>query len=152
MSDTTTSGLADRIERLEDERAIVRTLSAYGTALDYGDRALFLDCFVEEAVYIVTMRLTPDNGFTYEGHAALGDYFDGHTHAPAAFHKHVTVNPVVDCTGGAATATSYFLRVDAAPASGPATVLASGRYLDRLIRGSDGRWRISSRRCEVENL
>ena len=40
-----------------------------------------------------------------------------------------------------AEAQSYFLRVDA-PASGPAVVLASGRYLDRLQRGVDGRWRI----------
>jgi hypothetical protein len=31
-------------------------------------------------------------------------------------------------------------------------VLAAGRYIDRFERGADGRWRIRSRRCEVENL
>jgi hypothetical protein len=46
---------------------------------------------------------------------------------------------------------SYFLRVDS-PAAGPAVVLAAGRYIDRFQRSDDGRWRIQSRRCEVENL
>ena len=152
MSEPSTSELADRVARLEDERAVVATLYAYGTALDYGDRNLFLDCFTSDADYMVDMRLAPDSGFEYHGREALGTYFDAHTHAPAAYHKHVTANPVVVCDGTTATATSYFLRVDAAPASGPAIVLASGRYTDNLARGPDGRWRIRSRRCEVENI
>jgi ketosteroid isomerase-like protein len=144
--------LAGRVARLEDERAIAATLYAYGTAIDYGDRSQFLDCFTADADYVVTMRLNADGGFRFHGHDELGAYFDGHTHAPAAFHKHVTVNPAVSCDGDTATATSYFLRVDAAPASGPAVVLASGRYVDDLVRAPGGRWRIRSRRCEVENL
>jgi hypothetical protein len=54
--------------------------------------------------------------------------------------------------GDTAEATSYFLRVDAGAESAPAVVVASGRYLDQLARDTDGRWRIRSRRCEVENL
>jgi hypothetical protein len=146
--------LVERLARLEDERAIVATLYAYGEALDYGDRRLFLDCFTPDADYFVEMRLGHEGSFSYHGHDELTVYFDGHTHAPAAYHKHVTVNPVISCdrNTATATATSYFLRVDSAPASGPAVVLASGRYVDDLIRDPGGRWRIRSRRCEVENL
>jgi hypothetical protein len=152
MSEAHASELAGRVARLEDERAVVATLYAYGEALDYGDRKLFLDCFTPDAEYAVEMRLEQEGSFSYRGHDELTVYFDGHTHAPAAYHKHVTVNPVVVCDGDTATATSYFLRVDAAPESGPAIVLASGRYLDQFVRDPGGRWLITSRRCEVENL
>jgi 3-phenylpropionate/cinnamic acid dioxygenase small subunit len=143
--------LEERLSRLEDERAIMVTLYRYGDALDHGDRDEFLDCFTPDAEYEVRMRLDSSNGFTFEGPEQLGAYFDGHTHAPAAFHKHVTVNPLITIDGSVADARSYFLRVDS-PNAGPAVVLAAGRYVDRLERGEDGRWRIRSRCCEVENL
>jgi ketosteroid isomerase-like protein len=152
MSEPSPAELAERLARLEAERAVVATLYSYGEALDYGDRRLFLDCFTPDADYSVEMRIGPQGNFSYHGHDELTAYFDGHTHAPAAYHKHVTVNPAVRCEGDTATATSYFLRVDSAPESGPAVVLASGRYVDTLTRDPDGRWRIRSRRCEVENL
>jgi 3-phenylpropionate/cinnamic acid dioxygenase small subunit len=143
--------LGARLARLEDERAIAATLYRYGDALDHGDRVEFLDCFTTDADYRVVMRVGSDNGFTHEGHEQLTAYFDSHTHAPAAFHKHVTVNPLVTVDGAAAAVQSYFLRVDSL-GSGPAVVVAAGRYVDRFERGADGRWRIRSRRCEVENL
>lgn len=143
--------LAARLRRLEDEAAIRETLHAYGAALDYGDREQFLGCFTRDAEYVVTMRLTPDGGMTFRGHDELGAYFDGHTHAPGAWHKHVTTNIRATVDGDTATADSYFLRVDAGADPAPATVLASGRYRDTLVRDG-GTWRIRSRRCEVENL
>jgi len=152
MTDAAISELAERLARLEDERAIVTTLYAYGTALDYGDRRLFLDCFTADADYVVEMRIASGDGFGFHGHDELGGYFDGHSHAPAAYHKHVTVNPSIAIDGDAASASSYFLRVDAGSESAPAVVLASGRYIDELVRDQTGRWRIRSRRCEVENL
>jgi ketosteroid isomerase-like protein len=152
MTDTTISALAARLARIEDERAIIATLYAYGTALDYGDRNRFLDCFTADASYVVVMRLQAENGFTFEGHDELRGYFDNHTHAPAAYHKHVTVNPTIVIDGGEASASSYFLRVDSGQESAPAIVFASGRYVDTLTRDAGGRWRIRSRRCEVENM
>jgi len=143
--------LGERLARLEDERAIVTTLYRYGDALDHGDREEFLDCFTLDAEYVVRMRIDPSHDLSYRGHEQLGTYFDGHTHAPAAFHKHVTVNPLIVLHGLAADVQSYFLRVDSLRA-GPAVVVAAGRYIDRLTRGFDGGWRIQSRSCEVENL
>lgn len=143
--------LREELARIRDERGIVATLYRYGDALDHDNRTEFLECFTPDAVYVVSMRIDPAKGFTFEGHDQLGTYFDGHTHAPAAFHKHVTVNPLITVDGATADAQSYFLRVDS-PAEGPAVVLAAGRYIDRFERGDDGHWRIRSRRCEVENL
>jgi 3-phenylpropionate/cinnamic acid dioxygenase small subunit len=151
MSDQATSELLERLARLEDQAAICRTLYEYGSALDYGDRDQFLGCFTRDAEYVVTMRTSGEEAMHFRGHGQLADYFDGHTHAPAAWHKHITTNPDVAVDGDGASATSYFIRVDSGADAGPATVLASGRYRDELVR--DGtRWRISSRRCEVENL
>ena len=81
MPESSPTDVAERLARLEDERAIMATLYAYGTALDYGDRRLFLDCFTPDAEYVVEMRIGSDAGFRCDGHDALGVYFDGHTHA-----------------------------------------------------------------------
>ncbi len=143
--------MAERVGRLEDERAIVATLYRYGAGLDHDNREEFLDCFTADAEYRVSMRFDPSREFGFHGHGELGVYFDGHTHAPAAFHKHVTTNPLVTVDGDTADVQSYFLRVDS-PAAGPAIVLAAGRYIDQFERGDDGGWRIRTRRCEVENL
>jgi ketosteroid isomerase-like protein len=152
VSDLNIDRLVDRLRRLEDDAAVQTTLYAYGAALDYGDRQQFLGCFTPDADYLVTMRIGgAGSGMQFHGHDQLGAYFEGHTHAPAAWHKHITTNPSITIDGDTATASSYFIRVDAEGAAGPATVIASGRYQDTLVR--DGaRWRIRSRRCEVENL
>jgi ketosteroid isomerase-like protein len=151
MSDRTIDDLEARLQRLEDEAAVQATLYAYGAALDYGDRDQFLGCFTSDAAYQVSMRIGGPTGMDFHGHDQLTAYFDGHTHAPAAWHKHVTTNPSVTVHGDTASATSYFIRVDAGDGAGPATVLASGRYQDTLVR-EGGRWRIRTRRCEVENM
>ncbi len=152
MSEPTIETLLERIEHLEAERAIVDTMYAYGTSLDYGDRDRFLACFTPDADYVVDMRSDATAGFTFHGHDELDGYFNGHSHAPDAWHKHVTTNPSVSVEGDRASASSYFVRVDAGAEPGPAMVLASGRYLDEFVRSDDGTWRIRTRRCEVENL
>jgi ketosteroid isomerase-like protein len=152
MPDPTIEELTARLDRLDAERAIVDVLYAYGSAIDYGDRDRFLQCFTADADYVVHMRIVGATVLQFHGHDELAGYFSDHTHAPDAWHKHVTTNPSVTVDGDTADATSYFLRVDAGAESAPAVVVASGRYLDQLTRDADGRWRIRSRRCEVENL
>ena len=151
MSSQTLTELSQRLARLEDEAAIRSTLYAYGTALDYGDRGQFLGCFTSDASYHVDMRVRGSGILEYHGHDELASYFDGHTHAPTAWHKHITTNPAIVVEGDVARAASYFVRVDAEGDAGPATVVASGRYLDRLVR-QEAAWRILERRCQVENL
>jgi 3-phenylpropionate/cinnamic acid dioxygenase small subunit len=143
--------LQAQLQSLLDEKAIIATLYRYGDALDHGDRDRFIDCFTPDAEYVVKPRVDQDMRFSFVGHEQLRGYFDGHTHAPDAFHKHVTVNPLVDIDQSGANVQSYFLRVDS-PGAGPAIVLAAGRYIDRFERDDNGGWRIRSRVCEVENL
>jgi len=151
VPNTSTDALEARLARLEDERAIARTMYEYASAIDYGDRALFLDCFTEDADWRVTKRFDPDKGVHVHGHEELGKFFDWHTHAPDAYHKHITINSLIDCDGDTARATSYTIRVDSLEV-GPAIIYASSRYVDEFVRGADGRWRFRSRTSETENM
>jgi len=76
----TVADLTRRLQALEDERAILRTMYAYGHALDYGDLAGFLDCWSDTAVLHWTGRPPA------QGHEAIAAQFRAHTHAPDADH------------------------------------------------------------------
>ncbi len=150
---TDLDALTERLDRLEAERAIVQTMYAYGRALDYGDRDGFLDCFTDDADYVVDMRLGGPAVLKFHGRDELAGYHEWHTHAPDAWHKHVGTNPSIIIDGDRATAVSYFMRLDSDAETGaPSIVSSSGRYVDEFARGDDGAWRIRSRVCEVENL
>lgn len=133
----------NRLRALEDERAILDTLYAYGHSLDYGVRDEWIDCWTPDAV----LRWPHA---TFEGREAIAGAFDAHSHAPEAFHKHFLVEPRVRIDGDTAVAESYFTRLNDSP-SGP-VVRSFGRYLDVLVRCDDGRWRLSERRLERESL
>jgi ketosteroid isomerase-like protein len=150
---TDLDALSARLDVLEAERAIVQTMYAYGRALDYGDLDGFLECFTEDADYVVDMRLGGPAVLKFHGRDELAGYHEWHTHAPNAWHKHVGTNPAITIDGDTASVVSYFMRLDSDAENGaPSAVSSSGRYLDEFVRGDDGRWRIRSRRCDVENL
>jgi ketosteroid isomerase-like protein len=135
--------LEARLGRLEDERAILQTLYAYGHSIDYGDEALFADCWTEDAVL--------DWPFhdLYEGREAILGAFRRHTHAPDVYHKHFMVEPLIDLRGDEAAARCLYSRLDR-DADGEPYVRSFGRYVDRLVRCPDGRWRLAHRRAENE--
>jgi ketosteroid isomerase-like protein len=133
----------ERLQALEDERAILDRLYAYGHSLDYGIRDAWLDCWADDAVL-----KWPHETFT--GREAIGRAFDGHSHAPDAYHKHFLVEPRVRLNGDEAAAESYFARLNDSP-GGP-VMRSFGRYVDVLIRCADGAWRIRARRLERESL
>jgi ketosteroid isomerase-like protein len=134
--------LEGRLRRLEDEQAVIGTMNRYGHALDYGDTAVFLDCFTAGGVWEA-----PRVG-RFEGQERLAHFFAWHTHAPAKYHKHLLVEPKVSLSGDVATVVSYWVRLDT-QADGP-FVASFGRYLDRLERCADGVWRFSERIIEAE--
>lgn len=138
------SDLESRVRRLEDERAILDVLHAYGHSLDYGDRDLWLGCWAEDAQLIWPHA-------TMTGHGEIGGAFDDHSHAPERWHKHFMVEPRIAVDGDTATVDSYFTRIDAGPDGAP-FVRSMGRYRDRLRRCADGRWRFTERICEREGL
>ena len=132
----------ERLQRLEDEEAILATLYAYGHDLDYGREAEWLDCWTDDAV------LDWPGRDLIVGQAALRAAFRGHTHAPALYHKHVVVEPRIRIEGDRATVVSMYARLDRYRA-GP-QIRAFGRYRDVLVRCADGRWRFKERYPDVE--
>lgn len=135
--------IVTRLRVLEDEREITRTMYRYAHAQYNGNKAVFLDCFAEDAV-IVRSR----HGREVVGKAEIDAYFDTITHAPEAYHKHVLVEPLVEVDGDTATASSDFLYVQ----DGKAGPLIShfGHYADKLARGADGSWRFTRRELQTE--
>ena len=137
------NSLEERIQRIEDERAIQQTMYRYGSAIDYGSEDDWMNCWAEDAVLHWSKPPT-------RGHEQLRAAFHAHTHAPKVFHKHFVVNAQISVTGDTATGESLFARLDSYP-DGP-QVLAIGRYLDTFVRCEDGCWRFSERIAEVESM
>src|SRR5438270_11482453 len=148
----TTAALAARLQVLEDERAILQTLHQYGHAMDYGPDADCVDCFTPDGVWDVRMRRS-GAGFQLGGHVEIEASLAGQTQvrAPALFAKHIVVDPRITIAGDEATVQSYFIRIEPKD-DGPTQIVASGRYLDRLVRGADGRWRFTERIAEIDDM
>ena len=145
--------LSERLQALEDERAILQTLYRYGHSMDYGPDADFVDCFTPEGVWDIRMRKSPAGSFQCRGHDEITASLAGQTavRAPAIYVKHLVMDPHIDVTGDQASVQSYFLRVEPRD-DGPSQIVASGQYLDRMVRCDDGRWRFTERVAEIDDM
>ncbi|HEY4333944.1 MAG TPA: nuclear transport factor 2 family protein [Ilumatobacteraceae bacterium] len=163
---------AARLAAVEDERAICDTLYRYCHSLDYGLEDDFVDCFTADATWCWTVRDADLQAFLTYAVVPIGDpagvptpedalvaasgaeqlraMVHNHTSPPARWHKHCVMNTRVEITGDTAHANSYFVRVDASRYSMDGFIRAFGRYHDDLVRGDDGRWRISRRYTQLE--
>jgi hypothetical protein len=156
--------LRARLAALEDERDIHRAIERYGHSIDYGLEADWVDGFTEQGVYEIRMASPPAEAATVfpfaqvsatgvrcAGRQALAQFIALHSRAPDAWHKHIAVDQVITATPGAdeARAVSYFLRVD--DLAGRREIVGFGRYVDRLVRCRDGRWRFEERIVELES-
>jgi len=148
-----TNELLARLQVLEDERAILQTLYQYGHAMDYGPDADFVDCFAPDGVWEVRMRKTPSAAFTCTGRAEIAASLEAQTsvRAPALYAKHLLIEPRIVLDGDEASVDSYFVRIEPRD-DGPTQIVASGRYLDHLVRGGDGRWRFTRRIAEIDDM
>ena len=131
------------LQLLLDEREILRTLHAYGHAIDYGYEDEFVDCWIPGGALHWPKPHEP-----HVGHDAIRAIFRKHTHAPDPFHKHLLIEPRIEIEGDRATVDSMFARLDDYP-DGP-QISSYGRYRDVLVRCDDGRWRFEERRTESE--
>lgn len=139
--------LEARVQRLEDEREITRTLYGYASGLDYGPSEAFVDVFTEDGTWTRVAGRRGSRSFI--GRHGLSEMYRDHTHAPAYFHKHLIENVRIEVEGDTATASSYLVFVCDHP-DGP-YIRAFSRCTDRLVRCDDGRWRIAERRAELES-
>jgi SnoaL-like domain len=153
-----------RLRRLEDERDIRVALDRYGHSIDYGLESAWVDCFTADGVYDLRLRVpvaglqstfpfaeVDPGGLRFTGARALASFVAVHSRPPVAYHKHIVVDQVIVLDGDPdrARATSYFLRVD--DLAGRREIVAFGRYIDRLVRCADSRWRFEERLVDLES-
>jgi ketosteroid isomerase-like protein len=137
--------LEERVERLEAEREIMRTIHDYSHAMDYGLDEVFADCWLEHA-WLQWPGLP-----RFEGREAiLGAFRDpSRAFAPERYTKHLVATPRIEVDGDRAAVSTYFgalLEVEGRPA-----MPCFGRYRDVLVRCDDGRWRFQERLAEQES-
>jgi len=143
------NNLVKRLELLEDERTILQTLYRYGHCIDYGLEQEWVGLFTEDGIYEIRLRQS-GSVIRKEGSQALAQFIAEHTRAPARYHKHLLMEPLITIESESqATVQSYFLRVD--EGEGKLYILAFGRYKDRLVK-RNSRWLFKERVCEVEAL
>jgi hypothetical protein len=146
----TMKDLASRLSVLEDERDILRTFQQYAHSIDYGREQAWVDCFTDDGVFEVRAR----NGeimARFSGCEELMGNATSHTRPPTAYHKHTFTVPQIKVDGDAAEVDSYFVRLDAPDDATDPYVMCMGRYRDKLVRCSDGKWRFRVRLAEIQN-
>jgi len=140
-----------RLWLLEAREAVAATIRRYATALDYGEDAGWVDCFLEDGVFEV--RYHTIEPITVRGHAALRQFVAMHTKAPGRWHKHITTQYEIQVDADTATAESYILRIDRDDRRNDTpTPWVFGRYIDNLTRCADGCWRFTHRIIELEGV
>lgn len=158
MSEPGLDDVLRRLDALEAEREIVRTIYQFGHTIDYGLEAEWLDCFLPEGELDVIYGDRPPNrialgtrhsrGVLHRGTKQLAAWIAGHTRPPVRIHKHLYVEPRISLDGDSATSITYMTRVDVI--GGRPEVYAFGRYHDEWRRCEDGRWRLKRRKIEIE--
>lgn len=139
-------GELDRVRLAEAD--ILRTMSVYCHAMDYGQPEVWAQCFTEDGIY----RARFPSGETREikGREALANYARAHEGPPKRYPKHMSWAPVLEIHGDTAVGTGMFTIINRGP-DGP-IVEVFGRYDDELRREADGVWRFTSRTSNVESV
>jgi hypothetical protein len=142
--------LQNRLEVVEDERAILQTLYHFCHCADYGLDQQWVDYFTDDGVFGVRGRegLADIPDVRVQGPEALASFRTRQTRAPEKYQKHLMVEPVITFQGrDEATVVSYMLIVDSG--GGRIFVLVFGRFHDRMVK-QGGRWRFKERIFEIE--
>jgi hypothetical protein len=134
---------------IADERAILRVLYGYCHAIDYGEEARWTGLFTSDGIFHVDLPQGRPP-IHCAGQQELAAFIHAHPRAPAALHKHLLLNPLIELQGDEARAASYFqllLDIDGTP-----QIYCFGRYLDRLVRTETGSWRFRERVAQVQSM
>jgi ketosteroid isomerase-like protein len=124
-----------------DKAAIHELLARYCHNADYNPPAHMREMFTADGVFEV-----PAMNLHFTGIDAIVGFFTASREADSSA-RHVISNVVVEGAGDQATSSAYLQVLGLK--DGQATPLAFGRYIDRLSRGADGRWRLAHRRVEI---
>jgi len=142
-----------RLPEPEEERQIRHTMDLYAHAMDYGEGAVWRDCFTDDAVFLVSdAQKDFEVIYRVEGGEELEAYIAAYPRPPAVFAKHMCSQILIRVEAETACAESFWMAVNSegGPSGGAPNIMAFGRYRDSLVRCDDGRWRFSERICETE--
>lgn len=145
-----TDDLLARVEQLEAERDILHTLYRYGHTIDVGDDVGWAECFTADGVFATHPRFEGYKPYRISGREALTDFVAHHTRPPGLWHKHLLIEPLIEIDGDEASVQSYFAVLT--EHDGEPIVRVFGRYIDRMRREADGRWRFAERNAHLEAL
>jgi hypothetical protein len=145
-----TDDLLARVERLEAERDILHTLYRYGQTIDVGDEHGWAQCFTADGEFATNPRFEGYKPYRIAGREGLADFVHHHTRPPGLWHKHLLIEPLIEIDGDEASVQSYFAVLT--DHEGEPIVRVFGRYVDRMRREADGRWRFAERTAYLESL
>lgn len=140
----------EEIDRLLEERAVLRALHEYAHAMDYGDEAGWIMAFAPEAVFNVFRVVEGDTIHREDGAGDLARYIAQYP-KPPHFRKHIIADPIVDISGNSASVRAYWLLLQRNDDTGAAELAAFGHYRD-VLHKRDGRWVIVDRQASVEAM
>jgi 3-phenylpropionate/cinnamic acid dioxygenase small subunit len=146
-SESDPAAMERRIHELESQQAGLELLARVAQMIDLADPDGWLDCYTADGIFRFQASPGGPDVFVIEGTEALRDWFADHrARLPAGRQTHLLVNPRLTHEGDVMKATStYFTLLDS---GGVVVVASSGLWLDELVRGDDGRWRLRER-CVV---
>ena len=131
---------SQRLQRLEDERAIIDRLYEYVHSMDHGPQARLRDCFTE------------DRSVEGRWQGVVEQRSSGRPSWPwkqVPNTKHLVSCPrVISLDGQIADVESYWMYIT--EDGGSPQIQSFGRYLDRMRKGRDGKWRIWLRVVDSE--
>lgn len=130
-----------RLQRVEDELAIRRVITAYSNTQDAHDYEGYVALFASNGEWIAGKSV-------YRGHDAIRQMLVGFYGTPAPGYVngesfHISFNADVRLNGDRATATSRHVLFMRGPKGEPVPML-SGRYDDEFVR-ENGQWKILRR-------
>jgi hypothetical protein len=130
----------DDVEQLLAKQDITEVLHRYGYALDGRDWGLLRTCFTDDVV-------GEYGGDPLHGYEAV-EHLCRSTLEPLSVSQHLIGNVSAAVTGDRAEASCYLHAQHVRPGTeGGEQFVFAGRYVDRLVRTSDG-WRIAFRRLQ----
>jgi len=146
MAGESNSDLAARLAALEDQAAILATLSRYAHAIDYGLIESWVNCFTEDGVFDV-FDAAGERVHREQGRAELAAYLSTKQFPPQRYVHHVFSVPLVEVRGDTAQVASYFMVL--ARDGNKAQVKVFGRYQDKLTRRGK-EWLLAERVAHIE--
>lgn len=150
--DATLAWLIQRVQILEAERAITRTLYSFAHSIDHGYEDAWVDCFTPDGRFSASSANAAERpAFDVCGADALLDFARHHTRPPELYHQHCLIQPLidVDIQAGTAVSKSYMSTLMRWTDMEP-IMRTFGRYRDSFQRCDDGHWRIQHRHVEID--